>query len=131
MTERARIGKFALLSMTIAAVFNFRNVVNNNIEIGMVSATGFLFATLFYFTPFVFIIAEFVSLNKDSESGVYQWVKSSLGPKWAFLAAYTYWFVNLFYFTSFYCPTVYWFMLHIHSLDMNMYFHQQQFRFYR
>ena len=53
MTERARIGKFALLSMTIAAVFNFRNVVNNNIEIGMVSATGFLFATLFYFTPFV------------------------------------------------------------------------------
>lgn len=100
MTERARIGKFALLSMTIAAVFNFRNVVNNNIEIGMVSATGFLFATLFYFTPFVFIIAEFVSLNKDSESGVYQWVKSSLGPKWAFLAAYTYWFVNLFYFTS-------------------------------
>lgn len=100
MTERARIGKFALLSMTIAAVFNFRNVVNNNIEIGMVSATGFLFATLFYFTPFVFIIAEFVSLNKDSESGVYQWVKSSLGPKWAFIAAYTYWFVNLFYFTS-------------------------------
>ena len=93
MTERARIGKFALLSMTIAAVFNFRNVVNNNIEIGMASATGFLFATLFYFTPFVFIIAEFVSLNKDSESGVYQWVKSSLGPKWAFLAAYSYWFV--------------------------------------
>lgn len=100
MSERARIGKFALLSMTIAAVFNFRNVVNNNIEIGMASATGFLFATLFYFTPFVFIIAEFVSLNKDSESGVYQWVKSSLGPKWAFLAAYSYWFVNLFYFTS-------------------------------
>ena len=41
MSERARIGKFALLSMTIAAVFNFRNVVNNNIEIGMASATEF------------------------------------------------------------------------------------------
>ncbi|MGL6115068.1 MAG: amino acid permease [Cetobacterium sp.] len=100
MSTRAKIGKFSLLSMTIAAVFNFRNVVNNNIEIGMASAPGFLFATIFYFIPFVFIISEFVSLNKDSESGVYQWVKSSLGPKWAFLSAYAYWFVNLFYFTS-------------------------------
>lgn len=100
MSTRAKIGKFSLLSMTIAAVFNFRNVINNNIEIGMASAPGFLFATLFYFIPFVFIISEFVSLNKDSESGVYQWVKSSLGPKWAFLSAYAYWFVNLFYFTS-------------------------------
>ncbi len=100
MTSRGKIGKFALLSMTIAAVFNFRNIINNNIEIGASSAISFLFATIFYFIPFVFIISEFVSLNKDSESGVYQWVKSSLGPKWAFLAAYAYWFVNLFYFTS-------------------------------
>lgn len=100
MSTRAKIGKFSLLSMTIAAVFNFRNVINNNIEIGMASALGFLFATLFYFIPFVFIISEFVSLNKESESGVYQWVKSSLGPKWAFLSAYAYWFVNLLYFTS-------------------------------
>ena len=42
--------------MTIAAVFNFRNVINNNIEIGMASALGFLFATLFYFIPFCFIL---------------------------------------------------------------------------
>ena len=55
MSTRAKIGKFSLLSMTIAAVFNFRNVVNNNIEIGMASASGFLFATLFYFIPFVLL----------------------------------------------------------------------------
>ncbi len=100
MSKRATIGKFALLSMIIAAVFNLRNIVLNNIEIGMASAPSFLFATIFYFVPFVFIIAEFVSLNKDAESGVYQWVNSSLGSRWAFLAAYSYWFVNLFYFTS-------------------------------
>ncbi|MBW6839000.1 amino acid permease, partial [Salmonella enterica subsp. enterica serovar Weltevreden] len=27
-------------------------------------------------------------------------VKSSLGGRWAFITAYTYWFVNLFFFTS-------------------------------
>ena len=60
----------------------------------------FFLATLFYFIPFCLIIAEFVSLNKNSEAGIYAWVKSSLGGRWAFITAYTYWFVNLFFFTS-------------------------------
>ena len=39
---RGTIGKFALLSMTFAAVFNVRNIVNNNIELGLSSAPVFL-----------------------------------------------------------------------------------------
>ncbi|MDO6541219.1 amino acid permease [Photobacterium sanguinicancri] len=99
-TKRNTIGKFGLLSLTFAAVFSFNNVINNNIEIGLSSAPMFFLATIFYFIPFCLIIAEFVSLNKDSEAGVYAWVKSSLGGRWAFISAYTYWFVNLFFFTS-------------------------------
>ncbi len=75
---RGKLGKFALLSMTFAAVFNVRNIVNNNIELGLSSAPIFLLATLIYFIPFVFIIAEFVSANKNSESGMYDWLKNSL-----------------------------------------------------
>jgi hypothetical protein len=47
---RAKIGKFALLSMAFAAVFNVRNIVNNNIELGLSSAPIFLFCDggLFY-----------------------------------------------------------------------------------
>lgn len=97
---RARIGTIALLGMTVAAVFNFRNVVNNNISIGLASVPSFFFATLLYFIPFTLIIAEFVSVARDSESGVYQWIKASMGGRWAFLGAFLYWFVNLFYFAS-------------------------------
>ncbi|ELI0635890.1 amino acid permease [Vibrio harveyi] len=99
-SKRNTIGKFGLLSLTFAAVFSFNNVINNNIEIGLASAPMFFLATIFYFIPFCLIIAEFVSLNKDSEAGVYAWVKSALGGRWAFISAYTYWFVNLFFFTS-------------------------------
>ncbi|POC41734.1 amino acid permease [Vibrio vulnificus] len=99
-TKRNTIGKFGLLSLTFAAVFSFNNVINNNIEIGLASAPMFFLATIFYFIPFCLIIAEFVSLNKNSEAGVYAWVKSSLGGRRAFISAYTYWFVNLFFFTS-------------------------------
>lgn len=97
---RGTIGKFALLSMTFAAVFNVRNIVNNNIELGLSSAPIFMFATLVYFIPFVFIIAEFVSANKGSESGLYDWLKKPLGTKAAYMGSFLYWFVNLFWFVS-------------------------------
>lgn len=97
---RGTIGKFALLSMTFAAVFNVRNIVNNNIELGLSSAPIFMFATLVYFIPFVFIIAEFVSANKNSESGMYDWLKKPLGTKAAYMGSFLYWFVNLFWFVS-------------------------------
>ena len=67
-SKRNTIGKFGLLSLTFAAVFSFNNVINNNIEIGLASAPMFFLAT-FYFIPFCLIIAEFVSLNKNSEAG--------------------------------------------------------------
>ncbi|WP_022942207.1 amino acid permease [Psychromonas hadalis] len=97
---RGTMGKFALLSITFVAVFNVRNIVNNNIELGLSSAPIFLLATLVYFIPFVFIIAEFVSANKDSESGMYDWLKKPLGTKMAYLGSFLYWFVNLFWFVS-------------------------------
>ena len=97
---RARIGQFALLTMTVSAVFNIRNVINNNVAIGLASAPAFFLATILYFVPFTLIIAEFVAMNRGSESGVYQWVKTSMGGRWAFMAAFCYWFVNLFFFAS-------------------------------
>ncbi|MER5438445.1 amino acid permease [Streptomyces sp. NPDC002790] len=100
MTNRRSIGAVILFSMVIAAVFNFRNVVNNYVAIGTLAAPIFLIATILYFVPFTLVIAEMVSLNRRSESGVYQWVKSSLGGRWAFFTAFCYWFVNLFYFIS-------------------------------
>ncbi|MEK8772973.1 hypothetical protein P2R69_15555, partial [Escherichia coli] len=69
-TKRNTIGKFGLLSLTFAAVYSFNNVINNNIELGLASAPMFFLATIFYFIPFCLIIAEFVSLNKNSEAGV-------------------------------------------------------------
>ena len=100
MNDRKSIGGFILFTMVIAAVFNFRNVINNYVAIGTLAAPAFFVATIVYFIPFTLIIAEFVSLNRNSESGVYQWVRSSLGGRWAFFTAFCYWFVNLFYFIS-------------------------------
>ena len=98
--KRAKIGSLALLGMTISAVFGLKSIINNNAEIGLAAAPAFFFATILYFVPYTLVTAEFVALNKDSESGVYAWVKTSMGGRWAFMTAFCYWFVNLFYFAS-------------------------------
>ena len=98
--KRAKIGQIALLGMTVSAVFGIKNVINNNVAIGLSAAPAFFLATVLYFVPFTLVVAEFTALNKDSESGVYQWVKTSMGGRWAFLTAFCYWFVNLFFFAS-------------------------------
>ena len=100
METRKKISPSALLLMTFTAVFAFNNIINNSISIGLASIPAYIFATVCYFFPFGLMIGEFASANSESESGVHSWIKSSLGEKYAFLGAWSYFFVNLFYFTS-------------------------------
>ena len=98
--NRQRITFFSLLLMTFSAVFSFPSIINNSIQIGLATIPAYLFGSIFYFLPFALMIAEFASANSDSESGIHSWIKSALGDKWAFLGAWSYFFVNLFFFTS-------------------------------
>ena len=78
--KRGTIGSFALLGMTVAAVFGIKNIINNNAAIGLAAAPSFFFATLLYFVPYTLVTAEFVGLNKDSVD--FQSQRNSLnGPR--------------------------------------------------
>lgn len=98
--SRERLGSVALMLMTFSAVFAFPSIVNNSIQIGLATIPAYIFGSVFYFLPFILMIAEFASANSQKESGVHSWLECVLGPKWAFLGAWAYFFVNLFYFCS-------------------------------
>lgn len=98
--SRERLGSVALMLMTFSAVFAFPSIVNNSIQIGLATIPGYIFGTVFYFLPFILMIAEFASANSENESGMHSWLSSVLGEKWAFLGAWSYFFVNLFFFCS-------------------------------
>lgn len=76
--KRGTIGSFALLGMTVAAVFGIKNIINNNAAIGLAAAPSFFFATLLYFVPYTLVTAEFVGLNKDSSLAC----THGLRPRW-------------------------------------------------
>ena len=64
------------------------------------SMTLWFIGTLVYFLPLVLMMSEYASANEGKEGGVYSWVESSMGPKWAFFASWTYFFANIFYFAT-------------------------------
>ncbi|KAF0499377.1 amino acid permease [Pediococcus acidilactici] len=98
--SRERLGPVALMLMTFSAVFAFPSIVNNSIQIGLATIPGYIFGSVFYFFPFILMIAEFASANAENESGIHSWLASVLGERWAFLGAWSYFFVNLFFFCS-------------------------------
>lgn len=98
--SRQRLSATALMLMTFSAVFAFPSIINNSITIGLATIPGYIFGSIFYFLPFILMVAEFSSANADKESGVHSWLESVLGSKFAFLGAWSYFFVNLFFFVS-------------------------------
>ncbi len=98
--NRKVIGFGALVMMVMTAVFGFRNVINQYAMIGPSSMTLWFVGTLVYFLPLVLMMSEYASANEGKEGGVYSWVESSMGPKWAFFASWTYFFANIFYFAT-------------------------------
>ena len=97
--SRERLGSVALMLMTFSAVLPFPALLTTVFR--FTSNYSRLFIRLYFLLlPFILMIAEFASANSENESGVHSWLESVLGPKWAFLGAWSYFFVNLFFFCS-------------------------------
>ena len=97
--SRKVIGFSTLVMMTITCVFGFRNVINQYAELGPASISLWLIGTVVYFLPMVLMMGEMASANAGKKAGIYSWIESTLGAKWAFYGSWTYFFANMFYFT--------------------------------
>lgn len=95
-----KISLFAMISIALLAIFNFQNVIDNYVGLGLSATVAFAIAVVVFLFPFIFIIAEFASLQKGTKSGLTSWIKVSVGRKIAFLTSFMFWFANLTYFFS-------------------------------
>ena len=104
--SRKVIGFSTLVMMTLTCVFRFRNVINQYAELGPASISLWLIGTVVYFLPMVLMMGEMASANAGKKAGIYSWIESTLGQKWAFYGSWTYFFANMFYFTVLTSTTV-------------------------
>ena len=103
MSQR-QSGKLTLMSlilMIFTSVFGFANMPRGFYLMGYAAIPWYLIAAITFFIPFAFMIAEFGAAYKDSKGGIYSWMESSVGPRYAFVgifmwyASYVVWMVNV------------------------------------
>ncbi|WP_338135203.1 hypothetical protein [Citrobacter youngae] len=75
--------------MSFITVWGFGNVVNNYANQGLVVVSSWIFIFALYFIPYALIVGQLGSTFKDGKGGVSTWIKHTMGPGLAYLAAWT------------------------------------------
>lgn len=93
MEKQLRWYNIALMSFI--TVWGFGNVVNNYANQGLVVVFSWVFIFALYFIPYALIVGQLGSTFKEGKGGVSTWIKHTMGPGLAYLAAWTYWVVHI------------------------------------
>lgn len=94
--NKTKMNSFSIALLLFVAVFGLTNIPNNYASLGN-SAIGWFILLGVYFIPLALIIGELSSQNTESKSGIFGWVNLGLSEKWAFIASWSYFVVNIFY----------------------------------
>lgn len=97
MKEKKKLGLWTLVLLIFVPTFGFGNVTNNAVEIGPAAIPSWLIVALLYFLPLSIMIAELASVSDNKGGGIYSWVDTQIGPKWAFIGTWSYYISNLFF----------------------------------
>jgi amino acid transporter len=93
---RRTLGTMDLVFLNIAAILGIR-WLSTGAQMGPSSLVLWLLAVLIFFIPSGLTVMELNSRH-SGEGGIYLWSKSAFGEQHGFIAGWTYWVNNLFYF---------------------------------
>lgn len=97
MSNAKKLGLWTLVMLTFVPTFGFGNITTNAVSLGPAAIPSWVLVSLLFFLPLSIMMAELASANQDKEGGIYTWIESVLGPKWAFIGTWSYFVANLFY----------------------------------
>jgi amino acid transporter len=88
MTEKI-LGKKDLVLFTVSAIL-LLDTLASAATVGVSSIFWWLFLGVVFFIPFALITAE-MSCSYPEQGGIYAWVKTAFGSRWAARASWSYW----------------------------------------
>lgn len=97
MDKTKKLGLWTLVMLIFVPTFGFGNITTNAVALGPAAIPSWLAVSLLFFLPLSGMIAELASANNGKGGGIYTWIESTLGPKWAYIGTWSYFIANLFY----------------------------------
>lgn len=92
---------YGLAAIAFSGVWGFGNVLNGFVYFnGIQVIFSWLFIFALYFVPYALMVGELGSAFPSLEGGVSSWIDSTVGPKVAYFAGWTYWVCHITYIAS-------------------------------
>ncbi len=88
---------YNLTLIGFVSIWGLGNVVNNFAEEGLVVVVSWLIIMALYFIPYALMVGQLGSTFNAVGGGVSSWIKEVANKRLAYLAAWTYWVVNVTY----------------------------------
>ncbi|MBQ1274659.1 MAG: glutamate/gamma-aminobutyrate family transporter YjeM [Cellulosilyticum sp.] len=91
----------SLVLMIFTSVYGFANMPRAFFLMGYGAIPWYILGAITFFLPYAFMMAEYGAAYKNEKGGIYSWMNSSVGPKYAFIgtfmwyASYLIWQVNV------------------------------------
>lgn len=91
----------SLVLMIFTSVYGFANMPRAFYLMGYGAIPWYILGAITFFLPYAFMMAEFGAAFKSAKGGIFSWMESSVGPKYAFIgtfmwyASYLVWQVNV------------------------------------
>lgn len=91
----------SLVLMIFTSVYGFANMPRAFFLMGYGAIPWYILGAIAFFLPYAFMMAEYGAAYKKEKGGIYSWMNSAVGPKYAFIgtfmwyASYLVWQVNV------------------------------------
>lgn len=82
----------SLVLMIFTSVYGFNNIPRSFYKMGYAAIPWYVISAITFFVPFALMVAEFGSAFKDEKGGIYSWMEKSIGPRFAFIGTFMWYF---------------------------------------
>lgn len=89
-TKKLTLVPLALMIFT--SVYGFNNIPRSFYKMGYAAIPWYIFSGITFFVPFALMVAELGSAFKDEKGGIYSWMEKSIGPRFAFMGTFMWYF---------------------------------------
>ena len=92
MSNIKKLSTLGVILIILSVVFGFNNSPLAFYKMGYGAIPCYLFCGIAFFIPIMFMVAEYSSAFKNDHSGIYTWLRNSMGESYACLGGFIFYF---------------------------------------
>ncbi|MGL5766680.1 MAG: glutamate/gamma-aminobutyrate family transporter YjeM [Sarcina sp.] len=90
--DKKKLTLIPLVLMIFTSVFGFANMPRAFYLMGYAAIPWYIFGAITFVIPYAFMVSEYGAAFKDEKGGIYSWMAKSVGPRYAFVGTFMWFF---------------------------------------